>query len=132
MSNQAQDIYDTFLNIWKDSLDGRNPIKRKHLRSNHISFMNNYISKAITNLTRLINSFLKSSSFKDKEAYNKQRSHCVSLARKTKTDYYNNLDHKKVVGNKSIWKYIKPHFTDKSLSFNKITPVKLLKHLLIY
>ena len=86
--------------------------------------MNKDISKAIMNRTRLRNRFLKSRSFEDKAAYNKQRNYCVSLVRKTKTDYYNNLDHKKVVDNKLLWKYIKPHFSDKSSSFNDITLVE--------
>ena len=36
---------------------------------------------------------------------------------------YSNFDHKKVVDNKSFEKYRKPHFSDKSLTFNKITLV---------
>ena len=38
-------------------------------------------------------------------------------------DYYN-VDHKKVADNTSFWKYIRPDFTDKSSSFNKITLVE--------
>ena len=30
----------------------------------------------------------------------------VSLIRKIKKDYYNNLDYKKITDNKSFWKYI--------------------------
>ena len=82
------------------------------------------------NRARLRNTFLKSRSFEDKAAYNKQRNYCVPLVRKTKTDYYNNLDHKKVVSNKPFWKYIKPHFSDKSSNFNKITLVE--KDLIIH
>ena len=82
------------------------------------------ISKAIMNRIRLRNTFLKSRSFEGKAAYNNQRDYCVSLVRKTKADYYNNLDHKKVADNKSFWKYIKLHFCDKSSSFNKITLVE--------
>ena len=68
---------------------------------------------------------LKSRSFEDKAAaYNKQRNYCVSFVPKTKTDYYNNFDHKMVVDNKSFSKYIKPYFTNKSLSFNKTTLVE--------
>ena len=45
----------------------------------------------------------------------------MSFVRKTKTDYCNNLDYKKVLENKSFLKYLKHHFTDKSASFNKVT-----------
>ena len=46
MSNQAQNNsnnYDTFLNIFKDALDDRASIKRKHLRSKNSPFMNENI-----------------------------------------------------------------------------------------
>ena len=48
----------------------------------------------------------------------------MSFVPKTKTDYYNNFDHKMVVDNKSFSKYIEPYFTNKSLSFNKTTLVE--------
>ena len=60
----------------------------------------------------------------DKEAYNKQRNYCVSFIRKTKQDYCNNLDHRKVPNNKSFLKSIKPLFSDKGSNFNKITLVE--------
>ena len=113
MSNRAQENsnnYDIFLNICKDALDEMALIKRKYLRSNQSPFMNKDISKAIMNRTRFRNRFLKSRSIEDKAAYNKQRNYSVSLVQKTYTDYYNDLDHKKVVDNKSFLKYIKPHF----------------------
>ena len=56
--------------------------------------MNKDISKAIMNRIRFRNRFLKSKFFKNKAAYNKRRNYCVSLLRKTKTDCYNNFDHK--------------------------------------
>ena len=83
--------YDTCLNICKEALDERVPIKRKYLRFSQSPFINEDIFKAIMNRTMLRNRFLKSRSFEDKAAYNKQRNYCVSLVRKTKTDYYNNL-----------------------------------------
>ena len=42
------------------------------------------------------------------------RSNCVSLLRKSKTNYYANLDEKKVSDNKIFWKVIKPSLSDKS------------------
>ena len=86
--------------------------------------MNKEISKAIMSRARLRNRFLRTRCIGDKEAYNKQRNYCVSLVRKTKQQYYNNLDHRKVVDNKSFWKYIKPFFSDKSSNSNKITLVE--------
>ena len=126
MSSRPQNdsnYYDTFLNICPDTLDDKDSIKRKYLWLNYTPFMNKDISKAIINRTRLRNRFLKSKFFKNKAAYNKRRNSCVSLLRKTKTDCYNNFDHK-IAYNRFFWKHIKPHFTDKSLGFKKITLVE--------
>ena len=98
------------MNKCKDAFDIRVPIKYKYLRSNQSPLMNKEISKAIMNQTRLRKRFLRTRCIGDKEAYNKQQNYCVSLIRKTKQQYYNNLDHRKVADNKSFWKYIKPLF----------------------
>ena len=45
----------------------------------------------------------------------------VSLIRKIKKDYYNNLDYKKIIDNKSFWKYIKPLLSEKNARSNKTT-----------
>ena len=83
--------------------------------------MNKDISKAIMDRTRLRH---KELSIKDRNAYNKQRNYCISLIRKMKKDYYNNLDYKKIIDNTSFWKHIKPLFTGKSARSNKITLVE--------
>ena len=75
--------------------------------------MNKDISKAIMDRTRLRHKFLRSPTVEDRKPYNKQRNYCVSLIRKIKKDYYNDLDYKKIIDNKSFWKYVKPLFTEK-------------------
>ena len=77
--------------------------------------MNKDISKAIMDFTRLRHKFLRSRSMEDRKAYNKQRNYCVSLIQKIKKNYYyNNLDYKKIIDNKSFWKYVKPLFTEET------------------
>ena len=76
------------------------------------------------NPTRLRNRLLRTRCIWDKEAYNEQRNYCVSLIRKTKQQYYNNLDRRKVADNKSFWKYIKPLFSNKSTNSYEITLVE--------
>ena len=39
----------------------------------------------------------------NKREYNKQRNHCVSLLRKTKTNYYASLNEKDLADNKEFW-----------------------------
>ena len=54
---------------------------------------------------RLRNGFLKDMSDSNRVAYN------ASLVRKAKRSYDSNLDHKKIVENKTFWKTVKPYFT---------------------
>ena len=44
----------------------------------------------------------------NRKAYNIQRNYCVSLIRKTKGDYYSNLNHKQVTDNKNVYKTVRP------------------------
>ena len=46
------------------------------------------------------------------------------LVRKAKKDYYNNLDHENATDDKTFWKSIKPFFSEKGLTHNKITLVE--------
>ena len=76
--------------------------------------MNKDISKAFMDRTRLRHKFLRSRSSEDRNTYNKQRNYCASLIRKIKKDFYNNLDYKKIINNKSFWNYIKPMLLEKT------------------
>ena len=42
--------------------------------------------------------------------YKKQRNFCVTLLRRTKKDYFQNLNVKDLSDNKEFWKTIKPYF----------------------
>ena len=92
MINAHPPSYDIFLRKCKIALKRRAPLKHKYLRSNHSQLMNKDIYKAIKDRTRLRHKFLRSWSIEDRKAYNKQKNYCVSLIRKIKKDYYNNLD----------------------------------------
>ena len=58
-----------------------------------------------------------------KIAYNKQRNTCVSLLRKTKRDYFANLDTKIMKDNKKFWKTVNPLFSEKSYSKESISVI---------
>ena len=45
----------------------------------------------------------------------------VKLLRKTKEDFFNNLNVKRVTDNKQFWKTVKPCLTDKTLKDERIT-----------
>ena len=75
-------------------------------------FFNKEMSKPITTRTKLRNIFLQNRSEGNRIRYTKQKNFCVSLLRKTKKRYYENLNEKFVVDNKLFWKTVKPLLSD--------------------
>ena len=69
--------------------------------------MNKTLSKAIMLRTKLRNKFLKNRNNENETNYVKQRNHCDSFLRKTKKEYYSNLDKKNICDNKTFWKIVK-------------------------
>ena len=100
------------------------PLKKKYIRANQALFMNKELKKAVMVRSKLRNKFLKSRSEEDRKAYNKQRNMSVKLLKKTKRNYFSNLNTKRVVDNKKFWKTVKSSFSDKSNNFESITLVE--------
>ena len=96
------------------------PLKTKFLRANHSKFVTKEVSKAIMLRTKLRNKFLKKKTLESRAKYNKQRNICVSLIKKAKRNYYENLDLKDINDNKKFWATVKPLFSNK-LSHLKIS-----------
>ena len=107
-----------------EQLNKQVPIKEKYVRVNNSPFMNRPLSKAIMTRSRLRNKFLKNPNVTNKELYNKQRNYCVNLLRKTKKEYYKNLDLTLIKDNKSFWENMKPLFSDKNKTRRKITLIE--------
>ena len=78
------------------------------------------LSKEIMIRSRLRYKYLNDKSEENRLLYTQQRNKCVSLLRKTKTNYYGNLNEKDITGNKKFWKTVKPLLSDKSKSSDKI------------
>ena len=72
------------------------PLKTKFLRANHSKFVTKDLSKAIMLRTKLRNKFLKTRALEARTKYNKQKNICVSLAKKAKRNYNENLDLKDI------------------------------------
>jgi hypothetical protein len=111
------DFQDIFISVW----NAHAPVKKKVVRGNNAPFMNKTLSKAFmtrARLKRISNSFPTEENI---EAFKKYRNFCVSLLRKEKKKFYNNLDISIMSDNKKFWKYIKPLFSGKSKSKSKIT-----------
>ena len=105
--------FEHFLNIFIEILNKHAPIKKKYLRANQGEFMSKKPDKAIMTRSRLRNKFLKEKSADSKIAYDKQRSCCVNLLRRTKKKYFTNINISSITDNKKFWKTVKPLFSDK-------------------
>ena len=86
--------------------------------------MNKSLKKAHMKRIRLRNIHVKKKTDTKRIACIKQRNYCVSLLRKTKKDYYANLNEKYVAVNKQFWRTVKPSLSDKVKSCEKITLVE--------
>ena len=76
--------------------------------------MTKQFSKEIMKRSRLRNNFLRNSTKENKILYNRQRNYCVSLLRKSKRGYHENLNIKNITDNKLFWRSVKPLLSDKS------------------
>ena len=111
-------------NISKIILEKKTPLKERHIRYNQAEFINKNLQKAIMNRSRLLNRYRKEKTEATRSAYKRQRNFCVKLLRKTKKEFYNNLNVKYITENKLFWKTVKPSFTDKTLKDERITLVE--------
>ena len=92
---QAQALIDTKENVQTNIVNIFNehaPLKKRYLRANQAPFMNKKLSKEIMTRFRLRNKFLKTKTDANRKAYNKQRNYYVSLFRREKKSFFNNLD----------------------------------------
>ena len=75
--------------------------------------MTKELRKAVMKTARLRNVYLKKRTGATKPTYNYQRNICVSLLRKWKRSYFENLNIKIVRNNKIFWKKVAPLFSNK-------------------
>ena len=124
LKSSCDDPYNNFAISCKNVLDKIAPRKKKYVRGNHSPFMNKALSKVIMVRTKLGNTFLKNRSEENKKNYNIQRNYRVSLLRKSKRDFYNNLNEKNICDNRKFWKVVKPLLSNNTVSNEKITLVE--------
>ena len=96
-------------------LDKHAPIKRKYIRANNSAFMTKELRAAIMQRSKLRQKFLKERTSDSKHLYNRQRNLCVSLLRKTKGDYFKQLNNKVISDNNKFWQTISPLFSKKAV-----------------
>ena len=82
--------------------------------------MSKALREAITHRSKLKNIYNKKMDRVNWENYKKQRNFCVTLLRRTKKEYFQNLNVKYLSDNKKFWKTIKPYFSNRGLNSNKM------------
>ena len=83
-------------------IDKHAPKNQRYIRANNPNFMTKSLRKAIM----LRSKFRNEKTEESKSLYNKQGNICVSLLRKTKRNYYAQLD-KIITDNRKFWKAVK-------------------------
>ena len=112
-------IYDPlFESIFIDALNTHAPVTTKKVLANNHQFMTKVLRKAIMTKSRFKNAYLKTRNGKYWQNNKKQRNFCTNLLKKTKSEYFRNLNIKELNDSKKFWKKIKPLFSDKSLESN--------------
>ena len=74
--------------------------------------MTKTLREAIMHRSRLENINIYKRNDKNWENYKKKRNLCVDLLRKTKIEYFKNLNVKDLSDNRKFWKTIKPYFSE--------------------
>ena len=83
--------------------------------------MSKQLGKAIMTRARLLNKYRKDNSAGNLFTHKIQWNFCVKILRKSKKDFCNNLNVKRITENRTFWETIKPNFTDKTLKDKRIT-----------
>ena len=86
--------------------------------------MTRVLRKANMLRSRLRNKYNEDRAAENWNKFRKQQNSCLKLFRKENRNYYNNLDISLITDNKKFWKTVKPFFSDKSQSNNKIVLIE--------
>ena len=103
--------------VWNEAfltLEKFAPFKQKYLRYNNSPFMNKVLRKVIVTRSKLKRRYNLDRTNINFEKYKKLRNLCVDRLRKSKKQYFNNIDPKNITNNKKFWKTIRPKFSNKS------------------
>ena len=116
----SNNSFDTFLEVFKTCLDKFAPLKEKEIRFNKCIFMTKSLRKAIMLRSQLKKKFSNNKSKQNSKKDKQQSNYCVKLLRKTKMEYFQNMDVDKVHDNKMFWKTVRPRFSNKCKTANTI------------
>ena len=119
--HSKKDPFSFFQKNTTNIFDIHAPQKRKYVRGNQMPFITKALRKAIMLRSHYRNIYLKEKTEINKQRYNKQRNFCVSQVRRAKQDYFQNINENHISDNKKFWKTVKPYFSNKHSSNERIT-----------
>ena len=111
--------YEIFHEIVLSIINAHVPLKKKNFRENHATFVTKEFRKVVMKRSKLRKVYLKKRTEANKAAYNYQRNICVSLLRKSRWSFFENLHVKLVRDNKKFLKNEK-HLLKTRISFQMI------------
>ena len=123
-NNVGANQFELFQTVSLGLLNRLKPLKKKTLKNNQSSFITKEMRKAIMTRSMLQNKFLKTKSKECKQPYNKQRNLCVTMVRKAKKNYFNNLNVRNITDNKQFRKTVKSFFSNKVGNNERITLIE--------
>ena len=115
---------DFFKNIFLKVLNKHAPTKTKYLRGNHSPFVTKDLRKAIMLRSKLRNQYLKCKSEEARARFKIQRNFCVTLLRKARRNYYENVELGRVNDSQKFWNAVKPVFGNKVTTRSNITLIE--------
>ena len=86
--------------------------------------MNKDMRKAIMDRSRLQNRMYNCNTPENQHAYKRQRNYCNRLYKRTRKEFYANLNLSDITDNKKFWRTVKPFFGDKGGTRDKIVLVE--------
>ena len=123
LKNELEKLNDSTYNEFETGfcnvLNKQVPIKVKIMRHNNNSFMIKKLRTAIMHTSKFKNRFNKRRTYENWCNYKTQRKHYLSLLRKTRQQYFKNMNLNDIIDNKTFWRTIKPYFNEKGSGSGK-------------
>ena len=112
-ASNPNENYSVLTNVFSNIVSIHVPLKKKILRGKDAPFMNKELRKVIYTRSNLRNRYFKNPTKENETSYKKQRNKCVSLRRKSITQYFSKITSKVIMANKQFWKAMIPFLTNK-------------------
>ena len=120
--------YNKLTNISYKTLEKHAPLKSKPVRGNQAPFMNNKLSKAIIQKSRLRNRHLKYPSRENFLAYNHIKNKCNNLLKQSKKKYIKDISNKGNATSESFRNTVKPFINHKGIQRKENITIEVEKN----